>query len=152
MASLLSPPPQPHIQAADWDRSRYLHPTVGQNLGTLLLNLGKAGRSWGEGRPNRKITNLNWPGTLRSHRYWATSKAAYTSWSKAPDTYIAEDGLVWPQWEKMHLIGSLEAWGTGSWGHLGNRREEEWNEGLWEGEQDGGTSWTVKKNKKHEIK
>ena len=41
-------------------------------------------------------------------------------WSKAPGTSIAQDSLVWPQWEKMHLIlERLEAprkgvaWGVG---------------------------------------
>jgi hypothetical protein len=36
------------------------------------------------------------------------------SWSKAPDTYTAEDCLVWPQWEKMHLnLQRLETQGLG---------------------------------------
>jgi hypothetical protein len=30
--------------------------------------------------------------------------AAYTSWSKTPDMYIAQDYLVWPQLEKTCLI------------------------------------------------
>ena len=47
----------------------------------------------------------------------ANSQAAYTSWSEAPDTYTAEDCLVWTQWERNHLtlerfeaLGSGEAW------------------------------------------
>ena len=59
------------------------------------------------------------------------------SWSEAPSTYIAEDCLVWPQWEKMHLTlerlevpGTEEAWWWW-WGHnLGDRGEEEWGEEL----------------------
>ena len=39
----------------------------------------------------------------RSLRHWATNQAAYTSWSKCPDTYKAEDLQVWPKWERMHL-------------------------------------------------
>ena len=41
-------------------------------------------------------------------------QTAYTSWSEAPDTYTAEDCLVWPQWEKMHLtLERLESPGSG---------------------------------------
>jgi hypothetical protein len=35
-------------------------------------------------------------------------------WSKVPGTCIAEGCLVWPQWEKMHLVlEKLEAPGKG---------------------------------------
>jgi hypothetical protein len=57
----------------------------------------------------------------------------------APGTYIAENCLVWPQWEKMCLIlQGLEVPGkvvTWCWWEsvntlIGNN-EEEWNEELW---------------------
>jgi hypothetical protein len=56
------------------------------------------------------------------------------SWSEAPNTYIAEDCLVWPQWEKTCL--TLERGVLGHGGHpLRDRKEEEWDEGMWESGQ-----------------
>ena len=43
----------------------------------------------------------------------------HKGWSEAPDTYVAEIYLTWPQWEKVHLIlKSLDAPGKGEacWG------------------------------------
>ena len=33
-----------------------------------------------------------------------TNQKAYLVCSEAPSTYVAEDHLVWPQWERMGLI------------------------------------------------
>jgi hypothetical protein len=53
--------------------------------------------------PIRTAIQLTW--ILEIYvRHWATNQAAYTSWSKPPDTHTAENYLVCPQWEKMHLI------------------------------------------------
>jgi hypothetical protein len=41
------------------------------------------------------------PGSSQSLRHY---QAAYKGWSKVPITYIEEDSLIWPQWEKIHLI------------------------------------------------
>jgi hypothetical protein len=68
------------------------------------------------------------------------------------DTYIAEDFLVWPQWEKQSLLtleildapGSGEAWLVGSGYLLGDSGEEECDEELWEGDQEKSYGWTVK--------
>ena len=38
---------------------------------------------------------------------------ACTGWSKAPGTYVAEDCLIWPQWEKTPNPLRLEAAGSG---------------------------------------
>lgn len=47
----------------------------------------------------------------------ATKQSSYMSWSEALDTYVAEDWLVWPLWERMLLIlqrhvtpGSGDTW------------------------------------------
>jgi hypothetical protein len=49
----------------------------------------------------------------------------------------------------------LETWGPGEWGgQTGHRewvtsswrQEEDWDEELWEKDQDGGNNWTVKNN------
>ena len=54
------------------------------------------------------------------------------SWPKASDTSIAEDYLVWSQWEKMSLIlERLEA--PVVWGASFRRQgDEEWDEELLE--------------------
>jgi hypothetical protein len=89
-------------QAMDWSQ------------GPLKWNWGKAGRNWGGGWPHGKTSSINWPGSLRSFRHWTTNQAAYTSGSEAPDTYIAEDCMVWPQREKVHItLERLEAPGSG---------------------------------------
>jgi hypothetical protein len=31
-------------------------------------------------------------------------KRAYTGWSLSPSSFVAEDCLIWPQWERMCLI------------------------------------------------
>jgi hypothetical protein len=61
------------------------------------------------------------------------------SWFKTPDTYTAENCLVWPQSEKyltlerLETAGNGEAWqGVGVWGKGGRgilleTREEEWD-------------------------
>jgi hypothetical protein len=65
---------------------------------------------------------------------------------------VAEDFLIWPQWEKIHLIlERLEAPGKGEdwWGMgkhpLGSKGEEEWDEELWEGGKGWSNSWNVNK-------
>jgi hypothetical protein len=50
----------------------------------------------------RKQISTNW--TLRAPRDKATNQRAYMGWSMAPTTYVAEDSLVWPQWEGMCLV------------------------------------------------
>jgi hypothetical protein len=60
-------------------------------------------------------------------------------YSTPTNTYIVEDFLVWPQWEKMCLIlQRFEALGRGkAWGWeehpLGDRGTEECGEELWKG-------------------
>ena len=46
-------------QAAERVRCRYLYPTNGQKHLTPVVELGKAERSWGEGRPCRRTSSLN---------------------------------------------------------------------------------------------
>ena len=77
-------------------------------------------------------------------------------WYETPDTYKAEDCLVWPQWEKMCLTlerlqapGSGEVWG---WDILLEMREEEWNEELLEADLEGYNDWTVKKRVKFKTR
>jgi hypothetical protein len=41
---------------------------------------------------------------LGASRDGATNQGAYTGWSEAPDTHIAEQRLVSPQWEEICLI------------------------------------------------
>ena len=71
--------------------------------------------------------------------------------SKAPDTYTAEDCLVWPQWEKtLHLTlerlevpGSGEAWWW--WGRhpLGDRKKDGMRN-CGRADWEDGNSWSVK--------
>jgi hypothetical protein len=35
--------------------------------------------------------------------------AAYTHWSKVPNTYTTEDYLLWPQWKMCLFLERLEA-------------------------------------------
>jgi hypothetical protein len=65
-----------------------------------------------------------------------------TGWSKAPDTYIAENCVVWPQWEKIHPIlerfeapRKRDAWGGEH--PLRGKGEKEWDGELWESEAGG---------------
>jgi hypothetical protein len=63
-------------QAAERVRCRYLHPTNGQKLLTLVVELGKAeekGDSVGE--PAVLIES----GPPRSFKHWTTKQTAYTS-------------------------------------------------------------------------
>ena len=102
------------------------------SLGNLWLNLGKPWRSWGGEWQSGEDQQSQLTGALRSLRHWATNQAANTSCCEAPDTYTAEDCLVWPHWEKTHLtlrrserpqwVGKSEGEGVVEWGHtLGDR-------------------------------
>jgi hypothetical protein len=79
------------------------------------------------------------------------------SWSEAPDTYTAEDCLVWPQSDKMYLtlkrlegprsgegysVGGGILWKTGE-GTNGIRNCERADQDI---------DWTVKKINNNEIK
>jgi hypothetical protein len=46
-------------QAAEKVRCRYLHLTNGQKFLTPVVELGKAERSWGEGRSYKRTSSLN---------------------------------------------------------------------------------------------
>lgn len=35
---------------------------------------------------------------------WSNNQRANIGWSITPSTYVAEQCLVFPQWERMHLI------------------------------------------------
>lgn len=96
---------------------------------------------------------------LGASRDGATNQGAYTGWSEAPDTHIAEQRLVLPQWEEICLIlqrfeapgkedagvGEGEVEGEGE--HpLRGKVEEGWDEGLWEGVWErGDNGWNVNK-------
>lgn len=97
-----------------------LAPTNGQKKLTSLVELGKAERSWGEGRSCRRNSSLNYSGPPRSLKHWTTKQTAYTCWYEAPNTYTVEDFWVSFYSEMMHLTfyrleapGSLEniQWG-----------------------------------------
>jgi hypothetical protein len=91
-------------ETAERVRCKYLHPTNGQKLLTPVVELGKSWKkSCGGGWPCRKNNSLNEHGPPRSLRHWITNQAAHTHWYEAPNTYTAEDCLVWVQSEKMHL-------------------------------------------------
>lgn len=78
----------------------------------------------------------------------------------ALDTYIIEDYLVWPQWERKSLLSlkNLDAPGSGvAWldeeGDVlleagGRRNDEE----LWEGKWEEINGWTVKNNTSNKNK
>jgi hypothetical protein len=51
-------------------RCRYLHPTNGQKLLNPVVELWKAERSWGDGRPCRRTKSLNQSGPLRTLKHW----------------------------------------------------------------------------------
>jgi hypothetical protein len=49
-------------------------------------------------------------------------------WFVAPGRYVAEDCLVWSQWEGKGMLGRV-----GRWEHpLRSKGEERWGEELWE--------------------
>lgn len=60
----------------------------------------------------------------------------YMGLSGAPEEYIAELCLVWPQWEKIHLILVRPREQRGQRGRInhpfGGKGEEEWDERQWE--------------------
>jgi hypothetical protein len=58
----------------------------------------------GDGNPTGRPTVSTNLDPLGDPRDRATNQRAYTGWSEAPSTYIAEDCLVWSQWERMCLI------------------------------------------------
>jgi hypothetical protein len=49
---------------------------------------------------DQKSTNLGSPRSLRS---LYTNQAAYNSWYEAPNKYITEAWLFWPQWENKYI-------------------------------------------------
>ena len=49
-----------------------------------------------------------------------------------PDTHVAEGGLVWPQWERLHLIlQGLDALGLGDTGGALSQRQWERGGNIW---------------------
>jgi hypothetical protein len=93
----------------------YLHPTNGLKWGPLWLNYGKAGRSWGGGWPHRKIAvstsqTPEFSQTLSHQPGWHSYLVE--GLPPPPPTHTAEDCLVCPQWEKMHLRRDLRLQGV----------------------------------------
>jgi hypothetical protein len=95
----------------------------GQKLENPVVELGDGWKKLKRRVTHRKTSSFNYPGQPRSIWHYATNQAAYTSWYEAPDTYTAEDCLVWSQWEKTHLSpkkledpGIGKIWGGGLYG------------------------------------
>lgn len=59
-------------------------------------------RYWGDMREPQRARRTN--GNMQLLGLEASNQTTYTGWFKAFDIYVAENCLVWPLWEKMHLI------------------------------------------------
>lgn len=75
-------------------------------------------------------SSLNYSRPTGSPRHQATNQAIYRNWSEALDTFIAEDCLVWTQWEKREATGRGKTWCRRS--IFSKTGETEWDEELWE--------------------
>ena len=58
----------------------------------------------GDGSPIGRTTVSTNPDPLGAPREQVTKQKAYMGWFVAPSTYVTEDCLIWPQWERMCLI------------------------------------------------
>jgi hypothetical protein len=100
-------------QSAERVRCRYLHSINGQKYLSLVVELGKTERSWGEGQSCTRTSRLNYSESLRSLKHWTTKETAYSSWYEAPNTHTVEDIQFDVHLEMMYLTPKrLEAPGS----------------------------------------
>jgi hypothetical protein len=63
---------------------------------------------------HRKSNNINQPDTPKALRDETTNQGVHMEGSTAPATYVAEDGLVWYQWEEKPWCRGILGWGSRS--------------------------------------
>jgi hypothetical protein len=112
---------RPKKQLRESDAVISTQPTGQKQL--IVVELGKAERSWGEGRFCRKTSSLNQSGPPRSFKHWNTREHTQSSY-EAPNTYTVDNFQVCVHSEMMHLSlkrlevpGSLEVRCGQGWGY-----------------------------------
>jgi hypothetical protein len=137
-------------QAADWDRCRYLHPTTVLKSGTFVLELGK---SWKKLR--RRTTpqedqqsQLTW--TSGSSQRLSHQPGSIHGLVRGP-WHICSKGLPYLASVEENMPSSGDIWGPREGECLGRegggstlseaKGEGEWDEELWEEEQERREQW-----------
>ena len=103
------------------------------------IKLGKL-KKWMGWQPHRKYNSVYLPGPSGSSQRMNHQLGVCTGWSKASSSYVAEDWLVLPRWDRIHpILYRFDNLGWMDTQRIPSQSQIE-GEALWDGELEG---WNI---------